>query len=51
MNSQRRFLSFLWLLAIAAVAWSSGWSREPAGTKPYLVYVGTYTTKQSSKGI
>jgi 6-phosphogluconolactonase len=51
MNSQRRLLSFLWLLAIAAVAWSSGWSREPAGTKPYLVYVGTYTTKQSSKGI
>jgi 6-phosphogluconolactonase len=51
MNSQRRLLSFLWLLAIAAVAWGSGWSREPAGTKPYLVYVGTYTTKQSSKGI
>jgi 6-phosphogluconolactonase len=44
-------LSFLWLFAIAAVAWTSGWSREPAGTKPYLVYVGTYTTKQSSKGI
>jgi 6-phosphogluconolactonase len=39
------------LSAVAAVAWSSGWSREPAGTKPYLVYVGTYTTKQSSKGI
>ncbi len=51
MNSQRRLSSFVWLLAIAAVAWSSGWSREPAGTKPYLVYVGTYTTKQSSKGI
>jgi 6-phosphogluconolactonase len=51
MNSQRRLLSFLWLLAIAAVAWSSGWSRETASTKPYLVYVGTYTTKQSSKGI
>jgi 6-phosphogluconolactonase len=51
MNSKRRLLSFLWLSAIAAVAWTSGWSREPAGTKPYLVYVGTYTTKQSSKGI
>jgi 6-phosphogluconolactonase len=51
MNSKRWLLSFLWLSAIAAVAWTSGWSREPAGTKPYLVYVGTYTTKQSSKGI
>jgi 6-phosphogluconolactonase len=51
MNSKRRLLSFLWLSVIAAVAWTSGWSREPAGTKPYLVYVGTYTTKQSSKGI
>jgi 6-phosphogluconolactonase len=51
MNSKRRFLSFLWLSALAAVASASGWSREPKGTKPYLVYVGTYTTKQSSKGI
>jgi 6-phosphogluconolactonase len=51
MNSRRRFFSFLWLAAIAAVAWTSGWSRELAATKPYLVYVGTYTTKQSSKGI
>src|ERR1700680_405049 len=51
MNSTRRLLSFLWLSVIAAVAWTSGWSREPAAMKPYLVYVGTYTTKQSSKGI
>jgi 6-phosphogluconolactonase len=51
MNTKRRFLSLLWLLAIAAAAFASGWSREPAATKPYLVYVGTYTTKQSSKGI
>src|ERR1700719_259884 len=51
MNSKRRLFCFLWLSAIAAVAWTCGWSREPAGTKPYLVYVGTYTTKQSSKGI
>src|SRR5260370_12881694 len=51
MNSRRGFVSSLWVAAIAAVAWTSGWSREPAATKPYLVYAGTYTTKQSSKGI
>ena len=51
MNTRRRFFSLLWLSAIAAVAWTSGWSREPAAQKTYLVYVGTYTTKPSSKGI
>src|SRR6266849_2630772 len=51
MNTRRRFFSLLWLSAIAAVAWTSGWSRESAAQKTYLVYVGTYTTKQSSKGI
>ncbi len=49
--NRRRFFSFSWLAAIAAVAWTSGWSRERAATRPYLVYVGTYTTKQTSKGI
>lgn len=51
MSSKRRFLSILWLSVIAALAWDFGWSREPAAMKPYLVYVGTYTTKQNSKGI
>jgi len=51
MNSKRRLFAFLWLSATVAVAPTSGWSREPAPTKPYLVYVGTYTTKQNSKGI
>src|SRR5260370_30060294 len=51
MNTRRRFFALLWLSAIAAVAWTCGWSREPAAQKTYLVYVGTYTTKQSSKGI
>src|SRR5260370_30411439 len=51
MNTRRRFFALLWLSAIAAVAWTCGWSREPAAQKTYLVYVGTYTTKPSSKGI
>jgi 6-phosphogluconolactonase len=51
MNNRRRGLSLLWLTVILAVAWISGWSREPAADKPYLVYVGTYTNKTSSKGI
>src|SRR5260370_17247029 len=51
MNTSRRFFSLLWLSVIAAVAWASGWSREVGGQKTYLVYVGRYTTKPSSKGI
>jgi 6-phosphogluconolactonase len=51
MNGKWRLVLFLWLSVIAALAWDFGWSREPAAMKPYLVYVGTYTTKQNSKGI
>jgi 6-phosphogluconolactonase len=51
MRMTRRVLLCLWVLAAPAVLWSWPEKQIGAGKGQYLAYVGTYTTKQSSKGI
>lgn len=52
MKITRRLFSFLLVLSAAGAALLSARSSEkPAANGHYLVYVGTYTTKTSSKGI
>jgi 6-phosphogluconolactonase len=50
MKISRRVFGFSLLCVSAAFLFSSPASAQK-GTSPYLVYVGTYTTKQTSKGI
>jgi 6-phosphogluconolactonase len=51
MKITRRFFAFLLALAAPLVLLSSAQTPQKAANEQYLVYVGTYTTKQSSKGI
>jgi 6-phosphogluconolactonase len=51
MKITRRFFAFLLALAAPLVLLSSVQTPQKAANEQYLVYVGTYTTKQSSKGI
>ena len=52
MKTHLRICAFLTLFAFPFVLFAPARAqRSPAGTKDYLVYVGTYTTKQASKGI
>src|SRR5260221_10087166 len=52
MKITRRFIAFLILLAAPLLLFSSAQTSGKAAAKgQYLAYVGTYTTKTSSKGI
>lgn len=52
MKNTRRIFAFLLVLAAPLVLFSSAQSTKQTGAKgQFLVYVGTYTTKTSSKGI
>jgi 6-phosphogluconolactonase len=51
MNVTRRVLLSLCVLAAPVVLWAWPGKQTGAGKGQYLAYVGTYTTKQSSKGI
>jgi 6-phosphogluconolactonase len=52
MKITRQFLAFLLVLSAPLLLFSSAETSEKAAAKgQYLVYVGTYTTKTSSKGI
>jgi 6-phosphogluconolactonase len=51
MKITRRFFAFLFALAAPLLLLSSAQTPQKVASGEYLVYVGTYTTKQSSKGI
>jgi 6-phosphogluconolactonase len=52
MKITRRVFAFLLVLCAPLILFSSAQSSRKSATKgPYLVYVGTYTTKTESKGI
>jgi 6-phosphogluconolactonase len=52
MKTTRRWVAFLIVLAAPVLLFSSARTSEKAAVKgQYLAYVGTYTTKTSSKGI
>jgi 6-phosphogluconolactonase len=51
MKITRRYLAFLLLLISPLAAFSQTAPPQKASGGQYLTYVGTYTTKQSSKGI
>ena len=49
--SRRHFVGLLLIAATALFAAASGAPQKRIPNKPYLVYVGTYTSKSASKGI
>jgi 6-phosphogluconolactonase len=51
MKIARRFFAYLLVLAVPLLAFSQTPTPQKTASGQYLTYVGTYTTKQSSKGI
>src|SRR5690349_14041782 len=51
MKTSRTFLFFALVSAVLCMIFTSGHSTRAAASGKFLIYVGTYTTKQSSKGI
>jgi 6-phosphogluconolactonase len=51
MKITRRIFAFSLLIAPLFFSFASGSADQPAANSKYLVFVGTYTTKTSSKGI